>query len=159
MNHFGVPTLQRSQRKATSGAPPTQGATEPRAVRERVHSRKHRAREPGDLVGTCGIERRRGYRSVRTYADDARRREVGPLNVPRKPPNDAAEPAAEGVEGSEPTKGNSPDRHDDRTQRRCNGRMASSEYVRQPNGTGNSVNRAAAPRLRHRPSAGRRTSL
>jgi group II intron reverse transcriptase/maturase len=40
------------------------------------------------------------------------------LVVLRKPPNNAAEPAAEVVEGSERTKGNSPDSHDDRTQRR-----------------------------------------
>lgn len=38
--------------------------------------------------------------------------------VPTKHPNKAAEPAAEGVEGSERTTGNSPDRHDDRTQGR-----------------------------------------
>jgi RNA-directed DNA polymerase len=35
--------------------------------------------------------------------------------VPRKSPNKAAEPAAEGVEGSGLAKGNSPDSHDDRT--------------------------------------------
>ena len=40
------------------------------------------------------------------------------LVVPQKPPNNAAEPAAEVVEGSERTKGNSPDSHDGRTQRR-----------------------------------------
>ena len=40
------------------------------------------------------------------------------LVVPKKPPNNAAEPAAEVVEGSKRTKGNSPDGHDDRTQRR-----------------------------------------
>ena len=40
------------------------------------------------------------------------------LVVPQKPPNNAAEPAAEVVKGSERTKGNSPDSHDDRTQRR-----------------------------------------
>ena len=38
--------------------------------------------------------------------------------VPTKPPNKAAEPAAEGVEGSGLAKGNSPDGHGDRTQRR-----------------------------------------
>ena len=40
------------------------------------------------------------------------------LVVPTKPPNNAAEPVAEVVEGSERTKGNPPDGHDDRTQRR-----------------------------------------
>jgi len=38
--------------------------------------------------------------------------------VPAKPPNNATEPAAEVVEGSKRTKGNSPESHDDRTQRR-----------------------------------------
>ena len=46
------------------------------------------------------------------------RRKSDSLVVPRKPPNNAAEPAAEVVEGSELAKGNSPDGHDDRTQRR-----------------------------------------
>lgn len=40
------------------------------------------------------------------------------LIVPAKPPNHAAPAAAEGVEGSGLTKGNSPDSHDGRTQRR-----------------------------------------
>ena len=40
------------------------------------------------------------------------------LVVPRKSPNKAAEPAAEGREGSGLAKGNSPDSHDGRTQRR-----------------------------------------
>jgi RNA-directed DNA polymerase len=40
------------------------------------------------------------------------------LVVPRKPPNNAAEPAAEVVEGSKRAKGNSPDSHGDRTQGR-----------------------------------------
>jgi hypothetical protein len=38
--------------------------------------------------------------------------------VPEKSPNKAAEPAAEAMEGSGLAKGNSPDSHDDRTQRR-----------------------------------------
>ena len=40
------------------------------------------------------------------------------LIVPRTLPNNAGGPAAEAVEGSERTKGNSPDGHDVRTQRR-----------------------------------------
>jgi group II intron reverse transcriptase/maturase len=40
------------------------------------------------------------------------------LVVPQTPPNNATELAAEVVEGSERTKGNSPEGHDDRTQRR-----------------------------------------
>jgi len=38
--------------------------------------------------------------------------------VPTKPPNNAGHPAAEAVEGSGLAKGNSPEGHDDRTQRR-----------------------------------------
>ena len=52
------------------------------------------------------------------------------LVIPQKRPNNAGEPAAEVGEGSEPAKGNSPDGHNDRTQRR----MQSSdgiEWVRQ----------------------------
>src|SRR5436309_12636808 len=40
------------------------------------------------------------------------------LGVPTKSPNTASEPAGEGMEGSELAKGNSPDSHGDRTQRR-----------------------------------------
>ena len=50
--------------------------------------------------------------------------------VPPTPSNKAAEPAAEMVEGSERTKGNSPDSHDARTQRR-NVASAGIERVRQ----------------------------
>ena len=46
------------------------------------------------------------------------RRKSDRLVVPRKPPNNAGRPAAEVGEGSERAKGNSPDGHDGRTQRR-----------------------------------------
>jgi RNA-directed DNA polymerase len=42
------------------------------------------------------------------------------LVVPTKLPNNAGRPATEAVEGSERAKGNLPERHDDRTQRRVN---------------------------------------
>lgn len=48
------------------------------------------------------------------------RRKSDRLVVPMKPPNNAGQPAAEAVEGSERAKGNSPDGHDARTQRRVN---------------------------------------
>jgi group II intron reverse transcriptase/maturase len=48
------------------------------------------------------------------------RRKSDRLVVPRKPPNNAGHPVAEGVEGSERAKGNSPEGHDIRTQRRVN---------------------------------------
>ena len=52
------------------------------------------------------------------------------LIVPRTPPNNVVEPAAEAVEGSERTKGNSPDGHGDRTQCRTKA-PAGIERVRQ----------------------------
>lgn len=39
---------RKERRKATSGVPLSRGTTEPRAVRDPVHVRKHLAREPGD---------------------------------------------------------------------------------------------------------------
>jgi group II intron reverse transcriptase/maturase len=48
------------------------------------------------------------------------RRKSDRLVVPQKPPNNAGRPAAEGVKGSERAKGNLPEGHDDRTQRRIN---------------------------------------
>ena len=52
------------------------------------------------------------------------------LIVPRTPPNNAGALAAEAVEGSGRTKGNSPDSHDVRTQRRTYA-SAGIERVRQ----------------------------
>jgi hypothetical protein len=52
------------------------------------------------------------------------------LVVPKKPPNNAGQPAAEVVEGSGLAKGNSPGGHDDQTQRRINS-SAGIERVRQ----------------------------
>jgi RNA-directed DNA polymerase len=52
------------------------------------------------------------------------------LVVPMKPPNTVGQPAAEVVEGSERTKGNSPESHDARTQRRIHA-SAGIERVRQ----------------------------
>lgn len=48
------------------------------------------------------------------------RRKSDRLVVPQKPPNNAGRPAAEVVEGSERAKGNSPESHEVRTQRRVN---------------------------------------
>jgi hypothetical protein len=45
---------RKEKRKATSVASLTQEATEPRAVRDPVHVRKHLAREPGGPMFTCG---------------------------------------------------------------------------------------------------------
>ena len=49
-----APGCRRSKgmRKATSGVPLSPGMTEPRAVADPVHVRKHLAREPGDPMFT-----------------------------------------------------------------------------------------------------------
>ena len=80
---------------------------------------KHRDREPGGPVVACGDERRRPCREV--YGLTPMMHDHGKSDsrvVPVKLPNKAAEPAAEATEGSGLAKGNSPERHDDRTQRR-----------------------------------------
>lgn len=67
----------------------------------------------------CGDERRRPCREV--YGLTPMMHDHGKSDsrvVPVKLPNKAAEPAAEATEGSGLAKGNSPERHDDRTQRR-----------------------------------------
>jgi RNA-directed DNA polymerase len=72
-------------------------------------------------VVAWGDERHRPYREVQglTPIMDDRGKSDSSV-VPRKRPNNAGQPAAEAVEGSGLAKGNSPDRHDDRTQRRAN---------------------------------------
>ena len=57
-------------------------------------------------------------RSLTTYGDDERAREVGPLRSTRNAPNVAAEPAAEVGEGRERTKGNPSEGNAGRTQSR-----------------------------------------
>ena len=43
----------KEKRKATSGVPLSRGTSEPRAVGDPVHVRKHLAREPGDPTFTA----------------------------------------------------------------------------------------------------------
>src|ERR671931_710598 len=52
----------RRQRKATPDAPRARGAAGPRAVRDPVHARTHRAREPGDSASAAerGLDDRIG---------------------------------------------------------------------------------------------------
>ena len=105
------------KRKATSSVPPARGAMEPRAVGDPVHAQKHRVREPGGLAVLGGQERRRAHREVDGRTPMMHDREKSDrLIVPWTPPNNAGQPAAEAVEGSGRTKGNSCDDHDARTQ-------------------------------------------
>src|SRR5206468_3195072 len=70
-------------------------------------------------VGAWGDERRRPHRDVQGLTpmmDDQGQSDS--LVVPTKSPNNAAEPAAEAMEGSGLAESNSPESHDDRTQRR-----------------------------------------
>ena len=53
--------------------------------------------------------------SLRTYADDERTWEVGQTYVPEKSPNNAGQPAAEGMEGRGLAKGNLPQQNASRT--------------------------------------------
>ena len=111
----------------------------PRAVEDPVHARKHRVREPGDLAVLGSLERRRAHREVERRTPMMHDREKSDrLIVPQTPPNNAGQPAAEAVEGSGRTKGNSldePRRPDAVPDTR---RLASREYVRQLAGTGSS---------------------
>ena len=98
------------KRKATSSAPLVRGAMGPRAVEDPVHARKHRVREPGDLVVPYGTERHWAHREVNRRTPMMHDREKSDrLIVPWTPPNNAGQPAAEAVEGSGRTKGNSRD--------------------------------------------------
>ncbi len=71
----GTPECRRcgQRRKATSGAPPTQGVSGSRAVRDPVHVRKHLVREPGDPASACGGESRRPHREVEARTPMLRR--------------------------------------------------------------------------------------
>src|SRR6059036_1790364 len=78
----------RRKRKAPSGASISRDTTEPRAVRDPVHVRKHLAREPGDPVSARGGWRRGTRREVqgRTPMMDGHGKSDRP-DVPAKSPN------------------------------------------------------------------------
>src|SRR6202167_6111767 len=99
----------RSKRKAPSGAPISRGATESRAVTDPVHVRKHLEREPGDpriaQGGSClGTHREVEGRTPMTNGPGKSDRPT----VAEKSPNNAGQPAAEGMEGRGLAKGNLP---------------------------------------------------
>jgi len=113
------PRCRRSKemRKATPGAPPLQGASGPRAVRDPVHARKHLARDPGGPTFARPEYSGRPHREVfgRTPMMYEGGKSDGPI-VPEKSPNNGdgnrldwsrpVPPPAEGMEGRGPAKGN-----------------------------------------------------
>src|ERR1700730_8284859 len=97
----------KEKRKAASGASISREATGPRAVRDPVHVRTHLAREPGNPLvarsdGCCGTRREVQGRTPTMNDQGKSDRPV----VPMKSPNNAGQPAAEGMEGSGLAKGN-----------------------------------------------------
>ena len=144
------------RRKATSGASLSRDAVESRAVRDPEHARTHLAREPGEPVVARGGWRGGPHREVqgRTPMMNGHGQSDRPV-VPTKSPNNAGEPAAEGMEGRGLAKGNLSQQNAPRTQSRDGARSAL-ERVREAaerDKTG-AVHGAAAPRLQRRASAG-----
>src|ERR1700739_763980 len=129
----GTPGCRRSGdcRKATPGAPPSQGVPGSRAVRDPVHVRKHLGWEPGDPTSVCRGENCRPYREVkgRTLMTNGRGKSDRFIE-PVKSPNNAEGPAAEAMEGRERAKGNLPECNALRTQGR-GGAPSARERVRQ----------------------------
>src|SRR5215831_13064409 len=119
------------RRKATLGAPPSQGAPGSRAVRDPVHVRKHLAREPGDPTFACRGENCRPCREVqgRTPMMNECGKSDSPT-VPAKSPNKTEGPVAEATKGRELAKGNLPERNALRTQGR-ESTLSALERVRQ----------------------------
>src|SRR5215468_358616 len=109
----------RNKRKATPGAPLSQGGPGLCAVGDPKHARNHFVREPGDPTSVCSRENCRPCREVegRTPMTNGRGKSDS-SKVPTKPPNNAEGPAAEAVEGRGLAKGNSPESNAFRTQGR-----------------------------------------
>ena len=146
----------KEKRKATPGASISRDAAGPRAVRDPVHVRKHLAREPGDPVSA---QRRMtpwaASGSPRTYADDARTREVGQARSTREVPEQrrATGRGGDGGKGSgqrEPAPAKPAYRTQGRDWRaQCAGAGTSSSRQ----GQEDAVHGAPAPRLRPRHAA------
>src|SRR4029077_10727771 len=102
--------------EAPSGAPISRGATESRAVTDPVHVRKHLAREPGDPRYAQGCSCLGTHREVygRTPMTNGPGKADRPT-VPEKFPNNAGQPAAEGMEGRGLAKGTPPQQNASRT--------------------------------------------
>ena len=128
---------------------------ESRAVRDPVHVRTHLAREPGGPVVARGRWRRGTRREVqgRTPTMNDHGKSDRPA-VPAKSPNNAGQPAAEGMEGRGLAKGNLRQQNAPRTPSR-DGAPSALERVRQAARRDRkaAVHGAPAPHLRHRPTA------
>src|SRR5713226_1741846 len=122
---------RKEMRKAPSGAPISRGVLESRAVRDPVHVRKHLAWEPGDPAftpdGIClGTHREvQGHTPMMNEHGKSDR-----PTVPEKSPNNAGQPAAEGMEGRGLAKGNLPQQNASRTPSRTDA-LSALERVRQ----------------------------
>src|SRR6267143_260457 len=121
----------KEKRKATSGAPISRGTPESRAVRDPVHVCRHLAREPGDPKSTQGRCSLGTHREVegRTPMTNGPGKSDRPT-VPEKFPNNAGQPAAEGMEGRGLAKGNLPQQNASRTPSREDA-LSAMERVRQ----------------------------
>src|SRR5208283_4631325 len=121
----------RRKREAPSGAPISRGATESRAVTDTVHVRKHLEREPGDPRFAQGCSCPGTHRQVsgRTPTTTGAGKSDRPT-VPEKSPNNAGQPAAEGMEGRGLAKGNLPQQNASRTPSREDA-LSALERVRQ----------------------------
>src|SRR5258705_3563903 len=106
----------RRRRKAPSGAPISRGEPESRAVRDPEHVRRQLAWEPGDPKSAQGSSCLGTHREVqgRTPMTNGPGKSDRPT-VPEKSPNNAGQPAAEGMEGRGLAKGNLPQQNASRT--------------------------------------------
>src|ERR1700722_14796980 len=129
----GTPGCRRAGecRKATSGAPPSQGVPGSRAVRDPGHVREHLVWDPGDPTSVSRRENCRPCREVegRTPMTNGRGKSDS-STVPVNSLNKAEGPAAEVGEGRELAKGNSLEHNALRTQSR-EGAPSALERVRQ----------------------------
>src|ERR1700690_1024819 len=121
----------KEKRKAPPGVSPSRDASGPRAVRDPEHVRKDLAREPGDPVSTrsrwcCGTHREVQGRTPMMNGHGKSDRPA----VPGKSPNNAGQPAAEGMEGKGLAKGNLRQQNAPRTPSR-EGAPSALERVRQ----------------------------
>src|ERR1700730_11180498 len=109
----------KEKRKAPPGAPISRGAPGSRAVTDPVHVPKHLAWEPGDPAFTPNGICLGTHREVQGHTPMMNEHGKSDRSViPAKSPNKAGQPAAEGMEGRDLTKGNLPPQNASRTPRR-----------------------------------------
>src|SRR6202049_3595993 len=107
---------RRRKRKAPPRAPISRGAVGSRAVTDPVHVQKHLAWEPGDPAFTPNGICLGTHREVQGHTPMMNEHGKSDRSViPAKSPNKAGQPAAEGMEGRDLTKGNLPQQNASRT--------------------------------------------